>query len=128
VPLTQKILENIRNETGRSIHIITDESLDLLMGYRWPGNIRQLINVLQFASVRTESDRIEPRHLPPELRAPQAPQAGTPATPVRRRQKLTLASVEQALASTGGNKVQAAKVLGVGRATLYRFLDKQHVS
>ena len=66
---------------------------------------------------------------PPEIQGHQpgaAPLSGPmpPAAPTGRRRKLDVESVRQALVETGGNKVQAARLLGVGRATLYRFLKE----
>ena len=129
--LTRSILKRIRNETGKAIEDLDNEVMDLLVSYNWPGNIRELINVLQFASVRCTSERIESGHLPLEIRA-NNPALVSPSTRLgeadkqtpRRRKKLNLETVERALAETGGNKVKAAKLLGVGRATLYRFMDE----
>ena len=101
--------------------------MDLLMAHRWPGNIRELINALQFAAVRCDQEKIQRHHLPPEIRNIVAPlqSALDPAPGSKpRRRRLDEESVEQALRETGGNKVKAAKLLGVGRATLYRFLQK----
>ena len=96
---------------------IAKEALTLLMEYTWPGNVRELQNAVQFAIVRCKGKVIQPNDLPLELRDVvfEKPRRG----PVR---KLDEHRVKSALTKTGGNKARAAKVLGVGRATLYRFL------
>ncbi|MBN2359167.1 MAG: sigma-54-dependent Fis family transcriptional regulator, partial [Deltaproteobacteria bacterium] len=130
--LVEKILADVRRDTGKPIARVSDDALDLMLTYRWPGNVRELINALQAAAVRCTGDEIEPRHLPPEIRSPQVdldqPAAGTaPAVSDSRlrrpRSKLDRLKVERALAAAGGNKVKAAQLLSVGRATLYRYLD-----
>jgi len=93
-------------------------ALALMMDYQWPGNIRELQNVVQFATVRCPGPLIEPLDLPVEIR-----EAG-PLNPEPYR-KLDEAAVRSALAATAGNKAKAARLLGVGRATLYRFLNEK---
>jgi len=99
---------------------VSNEVLQLMMAYKWPGNVRELQNAIQFAIVHTNRDIIRPEDLPLELKSlgGQQPRRG----PAR---KLTAEAVTAALAKTGGNKAKAAKLLGVGRATLYRFLNDQ---
>ena len=96
---------------------ISQEALNSLMDYAWPGNVRELQNAVQFAIVRCRGKIIQPEDLPLELRdvCIEKPKRG----PSR---KLDAESVKAALKKTGGNKAKASKVLGVGRATLYRFL------
>ncbi|RLB56851.1 MAG: sigma-54-dependent Fis family transcriptional regulator [Deltaproteobacteria bacterium] len=121
--LVEQVLGGVRAETGKEIEGLDDAAMDTLYLHDWPGNVRELINVLQFASIRCPGRLIEPRHLPPELAAgrPSRPAAaGAPA----RRGKLDSRAVSRALEQTGGNKVKAARLLGVGRATLYRFLAR----
>ena len=130
--LAEQILAQISEEMGRKINSISDTALDLLMGHPWPGNVRELINALQFASVRSTGKRVQRKHLPPNIShrtsvfgstvgfGGAAPGVGEPKK--RRNLKLTTEAVKQALDESGGNKVRAAKLLGVGRATLYRFL------
>jgi PAS domain S-box-containing protein len=98
---------------------ISDEALSLLLEYDWPGNVRQLQNVLQYAIVKSRGRLIRPKDLPPEL--------GGLKTPKNRRgpvKKLDIDSVRRALEKTAGNKARAARLLGVGRATLYRFINE----
>ncbi len=97
---------------------ITREAISLLMDYPWPGNVRELQNAIQYAIVKCATTTISPRDLPLELRQNRQP-TFRPG-PVR---KLDAETVIAALGQTGGNKSRAAKLLGVGRATLYRFLD-----
>jgi PAS domain S-box-containing protein len=114
----------------REIHI-TDQALSALMDYDWPGNIRQLQNAIQFALVKSRNAAIDLAHLPPEVTAELH---GRPDKPVNERvpsvrtpgvrAKLRSEDVSRVLAKTGGNKVKAAEILGVGRATLYRFLAR----
>ena len=135
--LAEQILRQISNESGREIHSISDGALELLMGHTWPGNVRELINALQYASVRSTGSEVQRSHLPPSISShPGAfvPSSGfhTADTPIgaakkRRNLKLTVESVRNALDEAGGNKVRAAKLLGVGRATLYRFLNANSV-
>jgi sigma-54 dependent transcriptional regulator, acetoin dehydrogenase operon transcriptional activator AcoR len=96
---------------------ISQEALNILLDYPWPGNVRELQNAVQFAIVRCRGKVIRPDDLPLELKGMvcEKPRRG----PVR---KLDAETVKSALTKTGGNKARAAKVLGVGRATLYRFL------
>ncbi len=140
--LIEHFLERIRNETGKQIDSLDTLAMDLILSYRWPGNIRELINALQLAAVQSNGKRIRGQHLPLEVRRPSPTSLETqaidsapppvstksftrPIPPGGQRTKLTPQAVEQALAATGGNKLKAAKMLGVGRATLYRFFKAQ---
>jgi PAS domain S-box-containing protein len=125
------ILNNIRKEMGSDKKDLSDETMNCLMSYPWPGNVRELINALQYAAVRCREAVIRPNHLPPEVSLALSPgfsfaPASHPTKP--RRGKLARVEVEEALRETGGNKLQAARILGVGRATLYRFLNDNPVS
>ncbi len=92
----------------------------LLLAHRWPGNIRELSNAMRCASALAEGPWIEPLHLPEEIvRTPGAP---PPLAALR-----TLAQVEQehvlaVLRACGGVQADAARILGIGRNTLWRKL------
>jgi transcriptional regulator with PAS, ATPase and Fis domain len=133
--LVEHVLDRIRRESGKTVVSVSNAALDCLLAHRWPGNIRELINALQFASVRCTGEVIWPQHLPPEVRRTENERkppavshtetSGVSGRPSKRgRAKLTPESVKNALSETGGNKVKAAQLLGVGRATLYRYLDE----
>jgi transcriptional regulator of acetoin/glycerol metabolism len=65
-----------------------------------------------------------PLHLPENLLTAAGVSRSGTGLPRGRRRKLSVQAVRRALAETGGNRLQAAKLLGVGRATLYRFLER----
>jgi PAS domain S-box-containing protein len=96
---------------------ISKEAISVMMGYHWPGNVRELQNAIQFAIVNCSGDTIFPQNLPMELKDQSilGPSRGA-------SRKLNVENVKTALIKTGGNKARAARILGVGRATLYRFL------
>ncbi|NOY68881.1 MAG: PAS domain S-box protein [Deltaproteobacteria bacterium] len=102
---------------------VSAEAMTNMMGYEWPGNVRQLQNALQFAIVKCRGELITPNDLPMELNESRGMSDGRGRRGPAR--KLDSDAVRLALEKTGGNKVKAAKRLGVGRATLYRFL-KDH--
>lgn len=98
---------------------ISKEAMSLMMDYAWPGNVRELQNAIQFAIVKCSGSVITPNELPVELRENNKP--GLKRGPSK---KLDFNTIKSALEQTGGNKSRAAKLLGVGRATLYRFLSE----
>ncbi len=97
---------------------VSDNAMLLLTEYKWPGNVRELQNAVQFAFVKSNGDEITPDDLPMELNDNRL--FGTLRGSSR---KLNMARVELALEKTGGNKAKAARLLNVGRATLYRFFN-----
>jgi DNA-binding NtrC family response regulator len=97
---------------------ISKEAISVMMGYHWPGNVRELQNAIQFAIVNCSGDTIFPKDLPMELKDQSILDPSRGAS-----RKLNVENVKRALIKTGGNKARAARILGVGRATLYRFLS-----
>jgi transcriptional regulator of acetoin/glycerol metabolism len=79
---------------------------------------------LQFALIKApKNGKIKTEHFPHSTRNVSPSATGNPQDIVPRKRKLTESSVREALVKSKGNKLQAAKILGIGRATLYRFLD-----
>ncbi len=98
---------------------ISREALGTMLDYPWPGNVRQLQNAIQYSIVKCGDNTITVDALPLEVREFQDAGCRCPAGG-----KLSAEAVLEALGVSGGNKAKAARALGVGRATLYRFLDK----
>ncbi|MDY6791780.1 MAG: sigma 54-interacting transcriptional regulator [Thermodesulfobacteriota bacterium] len=112
-------LDQAENE-GQKKKKFSDEALSVMMDYNWPGNVRELQNVVLFSIVKCRNKVIKPNDLPMEFKtAKNSLQKRGPSG------KLDLDRVNKALIKTGGNKAKAARLLGVGRATLYRFF-KEH--
>lgn len=108
-------------ERGQKSRGLSQEALAAMMNYSWPGNVRELRNVVHFSLVTAKGGTIHREHLPLELRADAI--AGAKPGPAK---KLDERTVRAALLRAGGNKSKAAKLLGVGRATLYRFLAEMN--
>ncbi|HSQ00735.1 MAG TPA: sigma 54-interacting transcriptional regulator [Candidatus Dormibacteraeota bacterium] len=113
--LAEHFLARIAMEEGKSIEGLTPDALDRLLEYRWPGNVRELENAIAFAVIKCRGRRVGVEHLPAEIRS--ASRASRPGVGA-----LTRDAIEAALEQTGGNRLRAARVLGVGRATFYRKL------
>ena len=118
IPLLIDHFLNLFTEDGRTYKGgISDKAVARMMDYPWPGNIRELQSAIRFALVKSRGRRIHTRHLPREL------QEWQDTRPSRGPSKiLDIDRVRDALKKSGGNKAKAARILGVGRATLYRFL------
>jgi len=98
---------------------IDDEAMQLLMLYPYPGNVRELRNILERARLFADDGWIHARHLPDELR-----QAGgrTPVTPKRRQAAADRERLAHALAVFDGTRAELAAHLGMSERTLYRRL------
>ncbi len=120
-------LDALRKEFKKKIQGLSPESNQLLAGYPWPGNIRELRNVLERAFILCEGERIEIEHLPPELLSAPPDQLEGDSLFKLPQQGISLAAVEQdlirqAMEMSGGNQVRAARLLGISRDVLrYRM-------
>jgi sigma-54 dependent transcriptional regulator, acetoin dehydrogenase operon transcriptional activator AcoR len=127
--LTAHFLKEAEQESPNPVPTLAPDALNILMDYHWPGNVRELKNVIQFSVVRSRGSRILPSDLPLEitqgmdLSLRMEEEQTSLEIPVA-REKLDSESVTAAIKKAGGNKSKAARILGVGRATLYRFLDR----
>ncbi len=119
-----------RHGEGRRRYL-TPEALERLQGLPWKGNARELENAIERALALSDAEEIGPEDLPFGPRESGGEQAGAAALlrgAVERR--LTLRELderytEEILKVTGGNKVQAARILGIDRKTLYRRAERQ---
>jgi len=115
---------NRAQDEGQDSPGLSPEALSIMMKYPWPGNVRELHSAVRFALVRARGRIIRPGHLPLELR-----EYGKRRGSRGPSRKLEEGQVRAALAESGGNRAKAARLLGVGRATLYRYLaDNSSVS
>ncbi len=108
-------------QLGSQRSTIAREAIGAMSGYSWPGNVRELVNVLERAQILAENNEITLDDLPDALQetAPLSPDAGP----------LNLSALEchttrEALVQAKGNKVSAAKLLGISRRALYRLIEK----
>jgi transcriptional regulator with GAF, ATPase, and Fis domain len=123
--LADHIFKNAVEESGRGNVRMSPEVLDVMVDYHWPGNVRELQNAIQYALIKCRGSVVRAEHLPGVMTC-SATRLDPPDTRCRRGGKLDAESVKQALLESNGNKVRAAKILGIGRATLYRFLGNHH--
>ncbi len=102
---------------------LSPAALKTLLAYRWPGNVRQLRNALETASLVCIGDTIVPGDLPPEVTQSVLPPTSSGPIPLPASRTLTEIerdAIRDALAKTGGNKTQASKLLGIALRTLHR--------
>lgn len=111
-------------EKGYADPGITREALDCLLRHSWPGNVRELQNALQRAMVLAGGKPIPAAFLPSEITGLGTGLAGRQTQVSDREKSLIL----KALSDTGGNKVKAARLMGVSRSTFYEKLNKYGIS
>jgi DNA-binding NtrC family response regulator len=100
---------------------LSEDILEALRNYSWPGNIRQLKNVIEHAVIIAKGQRIAMRDLPSELRAYRVQRAEPAAMTLR---AMELHAVNRALQECNGNKSEAARKLGISRKALYARLKE----
>jgi DNA-binding NtrC family response regulator len=113
-------------QVGSSRYRLQPEALDALVRYDWPGNVRELANVLERAQILAEDNVITLDDLPDALTEGQAP-AAEPGGDPRHLREVERRHVQDVLRQEKGNKVHAAKALGISRRALYRLISKYHL-
>jgi len=117
--LAERFLQDLCARYGVAPKHFSMDAMDLLRSYSWPGNVRELKNMAEHAFVFTPGETIYPANLPVELLQFAKQRQDSPGslilTPGLSEQEAILRALEQ----TRGNKVRAAKLLGISRAGLY---------
>ena len=120
--LASHFLQKFNLEMQRRIDSIDPAALEILSGHRWPGNIRELQNVLERAVVLAPSDKVTPDLLPPQLgqRGKEDISPGVPLDDAIKRFKREF--ISQTLSLTKNNQSQAARILGIQRTYLNKLI------
>lgn len=106
----------LSSRLGRSHQRWSVGALNAISRFDWPGNLRQLENVVSSTLLRRPTGDIEPRDLPEEILV------GSLSRPLTRMQMVEATEISAALRESSGNKAEAAEALGISRSTLYRKL------
>ena len=130
--LVDYFLKRYAKEFGKKVRGINLEARVLLRAYRWPGNIRELANVLRSASLLADDD-IKPEHLPTSIRFSSSP-SGSISSPARDAalrdvvKRVEKEHILKTLKETGWNRAEAARSLGIDYKTLYNKMKEHKIS
>lgn len=145
--LVYHLLSEMQNQYGRSL-AMSPQAMQLLEEYDWPGNIRELTNVLEYAAVQADGPNILPAHFPPEIQNQMSHEFhrtrdfrsspepgrhasdGMPASYYRSQMEPDEEKdqIQAALKEAGGNKAAASRKLGMSRTTLWKKLKQYDIS
>ncbi|HWP86082.1 MAG TPA: sigma-54 dependent transcriptional regulator, partial [Terriglobia bacterium] len=103
---------------------ISSQALDRLLAYSWPGNVRELENCLERAVTLGSDPVIKPSDLPPNIQSPSPSSVDSSPDSVIPLEEMERQAILRALNIAGGDKIRAARMLGMGKTTLYRKLRK----
>ncbi|MBN1895553.1 sigma-54-dependent Fis family transcriptional regulator [bacterium] len=122
--LADHFLRRFREEEGREVRTVSREAMDVLMKHAYPGNVRELENIIQRAVVLSRTDVIGLEDLPFHIRAlpGESAQKDADASLGGRLKNLETTLIKEALSASGGNKSEAARSLGISERHLrYRM-------
>ncbi|QQK74569.1 sigma 54-interacting transcriptional regulator [Salicibibacter cibarius] len=136
--LTNHFMKKMQTKLDKpSINDISSEAVEKLRNYHWPGNVRQMENVMERAFLYAQTNRIEASHILIDAKDPsstehsginEANEHGSVKTNRKKRMEETdKVTILDALKQAGGNRTIAAKKLGISRSTLYQKLKKYEI-
>jgi len=122
--LAYYILEKLKKRMGKAVKAISPEALELLAGYPFPGNVRELENIIERALAVCQGHTIQVRDLPPDLADLELYSFQRPAGTALTLEELEKDYIGHVLELTGGLRARAAQILGIDRASLWRKMKK----
>jgi PAS domain S-box-containing protein len=127
--LLEHFIDRFNAVKGKNIVGVSDEALDILMGYDFPGNVRELENFIEYAFILCHGRVIETEHLPRELleNGPAKESKGVKPA-VGPLESAEIGSIIEALRKHGGNRRKTAAHLGINKTTLWRKMKKYELS
>jgi transcriptional regulator with GAF, ATPase, and Fis domain len=137
--LVQHLLQKSCARVNKQVHGVSERAMEIILNYHWPGNIRELENVIERAVVLAPPAGslvlIEPEHLPKELEAPSIHDSRIKigqGIDYRSMRDQSVGDVEKKLLvhylqTAGGNVTKACAMAGIPRRTFYRMMEKQGI-
>jgi two-component system response regulator AtoC len=127
--LVQAFLKESAKENGKPFRELAPEAMACILDYNWPGNVRELRAAIEHAVVMSSTSKIGVRDLPASVRQPaQASGAATEASQGLNLHQTERNLIFRALEQSGGNRTQAARILGISRRTLHRRLKELNIT
>jgi transcriptional regulator with PAS, ATPase and Fis domain len=125
--LIDAFIQKFNAKMGKQITGVSDQTLRLLLNYDYPGNVRELENIIEHAFVLCGGSRIDLDCLPKELTLKQKKTDLSVSLSLKEQHPLGKAEAEiviKTLEKNGGSRVKAAEELGISRATLWRKIKR----
>jgi len=125
--LAEHFLHMISERNRKDIRGFTPAAMDLLVRNKWQGNVRELENVVERAVIMARGEFVQPEDLPSNMRQ-DVPSGAMGVTPGQPLSELEKEAIIRTLELTGGNRTEAARMLGIGRRTLQYKLKEYGIS
>ncbi len=118
--LIDYFIKKLNKKLNKNIKSVSTDVQELFMTYKWPGNVRELQHVLEFAFILCDKPIITLENLPQLFLKHEK----TETKPLEKKERFTKHAIADALVKTGWNKSKAARLLQIGRRTLYMKIDE----
>lgn len=131
LPLAEYFIQEFNLKFRKSIKNLNKKAEKIFLDYEWPGNVRELKNAMERSMIFEKGSFITPHHLPISLNGEASSFPDSVSTPLGKKssslEETEREMIKQALEETGGNKSQAARILGITRDTLRYKLKKWEI-
>lgn len=122
--LIDTALERFNKRYNKNISGLTSDTLQMLMTYHYPGNVRELLNIIEQAVILCRADEITANLIPPNIHFSTSPLQGGDIHKTLQNKKIDREALQNILQQYSGNRALASKALGVERTTLWRWMKK----
>ncbi len=126
--LAEHFLAQARSRMGKHLTGFSADALEVLAGYRYPGNVRELENIVERAASMAAGERIETDDLPPDMTQLELRTFRYEGEDMRSLDELEAQYIRWVLDRVGNNKSRAAQILGIDRVSLYRKLRRREIA
>jgi DNA-binding NtrC family response regulator len=126
--LIDHYLTRYAREYRKPVHAVSAEALRVLSSYSWPGNVRQLRNVLESAVLLADGEVLQPSHMPLELLSREEMRPAEEPVPLLTLSELERKHIQRVLNASSGQMNLAAEILGIHRNTLRRKLTEYGIT
>ena len=124
LPLAQMLVTDFSAKRKKNFKGLSDECKELFIRHPWPGNIRELKNLIDWATFMYDDTLLRSEHVAHRLETFDEATVSHAAASIQQASLISVADIHAALVNCAGNKTQAAKSLGISIRTLYNRLQK----